>query len=298
MSLSAPHVIIAPHRRVVRTARDAASLGTVLGVWAHPDDETYLSSGLMALARRAGSRVVCVTATRGEHGTDDPERWPPGRLARTRDLEIAAAMAILGVDEHRWLGWEDGTLADRPPAAGIARVAALIDEVAPDTIVTFGPEGMTGHPDHRAVAGWVDDAWRRSGRRARLLQATTTDRFAAEFADLHAAVPVFGPGLPRRTPEADVALAVRLDAELQDRKLAALRAQATQTHGLMAAVGEDRFRAWWRTETFVAAGDRPPRRADLHNLPTWSPRSAAAGPSESTTKPAIAPTHQTPQETI
>ena len=297
MTLSSPHVIAKPPR-VIQTPGNAASLGTVLGVWAHPDDETYLSSGLMALARRAGSRVVCVTATRGEHGTDDPERWPPGRLARTRDLEIAAAMAILGVDEHRWLGWEDGTLADQPHAAGAERVAALIDEVAPHTIVTFGPDGMTGHPDHRAVAGWVDDAWRRSGRRARLLQATTTDRFATEFADLHAAVPVFGAGLPRRTPEADIALAVTLDDELQDLKLAALRAQATQTHRLMAAIGEDRFRAWWRTETFVAADDRPSRRTDLHDLITSSPRFGAAGSVRVDDEAAIVRKHQMAQETI
>ena len=56
-------------------------LGTVLGVWAHPDDEAYLSGGLMAMARDAGSRVVCVTATRGELGTPDPQAWPPERLA-------------------------------------------------------------------------------------------------------------------------------------------------------------------------------------------------------------------------
>ena len=297
MTLSSPHLIAEPPR-VIRTPRDATSLGTVLGVWAHPDDETYLSSGLMALARRAGGRVVCVTATRGEHGTDDPERWPPGRLARTRDLEMAAAMAILGVDEHRWLGLEDGTLADQPHAAGAERIAALIDEVAPDTIVTFGPEGMTGHPDHRAVAGWVDDAWRRSGRRVRLLQATTTDRFAVEFADVHAAVPVFGPGLPRRTPDADIALTVGLDDELQDLKLAALRAQATQTHGLMAAIGEDRFRAWWREETFVAADRHPSRRTDLHDPTPSSPRLARRGAARSTTKPQSPQKDQKHEETI
>jgi LmbE family N-acetylglucosaminyl deacetylase len=80
-----------------------------------------------------------VAATRGEHGSDDPRRWPPDRLARTRDLEIAAAMAILGVDEHRCLGFEDGTLADRAHAEGVGLVGELIDEVDPDTIVTFGP---------------------------------------------------------------------------------------------------------------------------------------------------------------
>ena len=56
-------------------------LGTILGVWAHPDDEAYLSGGLMAMARDAGARVVCVTATRGELGTPDPRTWPPDQLA-------------------------------------------------------------------------------------------------------------------------------------------------------------------------------------------------------------------------
>ena len=40
------------------------SLGTILGVWAHPDDDIYLSAGLMAVAAAAGERVVDVTATR------------------------------------------------------------------------------------------------------------------------------------------------------------------------------------------------------------------------------------------
>ncbi|HZM30934.1 MAG TPA: PIG-L family deacetylase [Acidimicrobiales bacterium] len=241
---------------IVRTPTHAAALGTVLGVWAHPDDETYLSSGLMALARRAGNRVVCVTATRGEHGTDDPVRWPPERLARTRDHEIAAAMAVLGVAEHRFLAFEDGTLAAVDPARGATLVGELLAEVRPDTILSFGSDGMTGHPDHRAIAGWVAAACRRArdaGARIRLVQATTTARFAAEFADLHERFSVFGPGLPLRTADDDLAVRVDLDDELQDLKLAALRAQATQTGPLLAAVGEDRYRTWWREEAFVAA---------------------------------------------
>jgi LmbE family N-acetylglucosaminyl deacetylase len=242
--------------RPVRTPGDAAALGTVLGVWAHPDDETYLSSGLMALARRAGNRVVCASATRGERGTEDPATWPPQRLARTRELEVAAAMAVLGVDDHRFLDFEDGTLVafDR---AGVERVHELIDEVRPDTIVTFGLDGMTGHPDHRAVSTWVAAAWLRAGRRGRLLHATTTADFADEFAELHEQIPVFGPGLPLRTPDADVALWVELDDELQDVKLAALRAQATQVGLLLARVGEPTFRSWWRAETFTAPTSFP-----------------------------------------
>ena len=61
-----------------------ASLGTILSIWAHPDDETYLAGGLMAAAADAGQRVVCVSATAGEQGTSDPRTWPPERLGAAR----------------------------------------------------------------------------------------------------------------------------------------------------------------------------------------------------------------------
>src|SRR4051794_33047690 len=66
---------------------------TLLGVWAHPDDEAYLSAGLMAEFRRRGDRVVVVTATLGEHGTADPETWPPARLAAQRHRELRNSLA-------------------------------------------------------------------------------------------------------------------------------------------------------------------------------------------------------------
>ena len=68
---------------------DLAELGTIVSVWAHPDDEAYLCGGLMATAADAGLRVVCVTATRGELGVTDPVRWPPERMAEIREAELA-----------------------------------------------------------------------------------------------------------------------------------------------------------------------------------------------------------------
>ncbi len=92
------------------SALDVRELGTVLSVWAHPDDETYLAGGVMASCAEAGQRVVCVSATAGEHGT--ATRSPGPRTPRAlRRGETAAAMAVLGVDDHRFLGFEDGTLA-------------------------------------------------------------------------------------------------------------------------------------------------------------------------------------------
>ena len=97
----------------VTSDRLSAEPGTILSIWAHPDDETYLAAGIMATAVDNGDRVVCVSATAGEHGTADPIVWPPARLGQVRRWEANAAMAVLGVTEHRFLGYEDGTLAGR-----------------------------------------------------------------------------------------------------------------------------------------------------------------------------------------
>ena len=248
--------VVLPETRfptVVTDPAGAALLGRVLGVWAHPDDEAYLSAGLMALARGAGNEVVCVTATTGEHGTADPDRYPPARLSAIRRREMAASMAAVGVCQHRFLGLEDGTLAAIDPGPQIGRLRQLMAWYQPDTIVTFGPDGMTGHPDHVAVSSWATAPWERTGRKARLLYATTTDAFADRFAHLHDQLDVFGPGLPMRTLEEDLALTVRLTGAHLDTKMAALHAHASQVGVLVDTFGPEVFRAWWQEETFVDA---------------------------------------------
>src|SRR3954469_10227728 len=104
------------------------SLGTILGIWAHPDDEAYLDAGVMAIAARDGDRVVCVTATRGEHGTSDAARWPPDVLGPAREAELATSLDILGVTEHMWLDYRDGECADVSEHEAVDIVATLIDD--------------------------------------------------------------------------------------------------------------------------------------------------------------------------
>jgi LmbE family N-acetylglucosaminyl deacetylase len=225
--------------------------GTLLGVWAHPDDEAYLSAGLMAAARRRGDRVVVVTATAGERGTSDPGRWPPQRLGQHRERELRASLRLLDVHELHLLGHPDGGCSRLDDAA---RVAEIMAEVQPDTIVTFGPDGMTGHPDHRAVSRWTTDAWLAVGRSARLWYATLTPAFHAAWGALNEHVGLWADvDRPPCTEEIDLAHAVHLDGRLLDLKDAALRAHASQTAPLRALVGAERFRGWWRTEAFVDA---------------------------------------------
>src|SRR3546814_799709 len=161
-----------------------AALGTILSIWAHPDDETYLAGATMAAARALGQRVVCASATAGEHGTDDPLGWPPERLGAVRRWEAAAAMAVLGVREHTIGGLPDGGLSDHA-AEGLAWVRRLIDEVEPDTILTFGPDGSTFHPDHLAVHRWVCAAWAERPGSARLLHSVTSEEHLRRFGGLY-----------------------------------------------------------------------------------------------------------------
>jgi LmbE family N-acetylglucosaminyl deacetylase len=237
---------------MTESASVVAELGTVLGVWAHPDDEAYLSGGLMALARDGGSRVVCVTATRGELGTPDPEAWPPRRLAAERARELARCLAVLGVSEHRWLGYRDGECPDAPASEAVAELCEVIDEVAPDTVVTFGPDGITGHPDHRTVSAWVTAAFDRAAAPgARLLYAAAAERRVPRWQDLDERLGVYLPGYPVAVPDEQLAVDLVLDPDTAARKVRALAAQTTQTAGLIATMGIDCYTAWVGEESFV-----------------------------------------------
>lgn len=263
----------------------ATASGPLLGIWAHPDDEVYLSAGLMADARRAGHRVAVVTATRGEHGTDDPEAWPPRRLARLRTRELTESLRVLGVREHTWLGYADGALAVADRWRGVARVRHLIETVGPATIVTFGPDGMTGHDDHRTISSWVTEAWVLSGTDAALWYATLTPEFHEAWGSLNKEVGLwFAGSQPPVTPIADLAAHIVCSADLLDLKHQALRAHASQTRALESLVGAETYRSWWAVESFVeaertvigssarAGRDRP---GSTYAGRPWLPRSAS-----------------------
>jgi LmbE family N-acetylglucosaminyl deacetylase len=218
------------------------ALGTVLMVWAHPDDETYLAGGLSAALTDAGRRVVCVTATRGEAG------GTTAGLAQIRTAELEAALKLLGVEEHHWLDYADGRCASVDDDQAAARIRAVVDDVRPDTVVTFGPDGFTGHPDHQAVSRWVDLAV--SGTDVRVLHAVAREQRPDPGLDEDYGV--FELGRPRTCADDEIDVLLTLDRALLDRKVQALLLQESQTAGLVAAVGLPRFRAWVATEALAA----------------------------------------------
>ena len=126
--------------------------GPVLAVFAHPDDERVVGPLLSRLARE-GRETHLVIATDGSRGVRDFAHIPAGpELAAARTKEANCAAKRLGVRQLHLLGLPDGDLASFN-ALGKMRsgITAIIDSVKPAVIITFGPEGGTGHPDHRLV---------------------------------------------------------------------------------------------------------------------------------------------------
>lgn len=233
------------------TENDPAALGTILGIWAHPDDEAYLSAGIMAGAVDAGNRVVCVTATRGEAGSLDPVKWPPDTLASVREAELNACLAVLGVTEHAWLDYPDGGCADVPAEEAIRRLAEIIADVQPDTVLTFGPDGMTWHADHIAVGKWTSTAVERAGDGARLLYATKTPEWGEAFlATVQADDVMMSDQQPPTTPMSELAFYADFSGDALDRKYKALLCQRSQVESLMTEMGAEAYRMFLADESF------------------------------------------------
>jgi LmbE family N-acetylglucosaminyl deacetylase len=125
----------------------------LLCVLAHPDDESLGFGGALAKAAAEGIATYLVTATLGEHGwqgapADDPG---PAALGHIREAELRDAAQTLGLRGLRLLGFPDGALDQADPTEAIARIARHIRQIRPQVVLTFGPDGATGHPDHIAV---------------------------------------------------------------------------------------------------------------------------------------------------
>lgn len=230
--------------------REVSELGTILGVWAHPDDDIYLTAGLMAAAVDAGQRVVDITATRGEGGSMDEQTWPSEKMGEVRTAELERSLQILGVDEHHWLDLPDIDMQTGLPEEGYARVRDLVREVNPDTILTFGPEGMTGHEAHKSVSRWATEALREGGAKgSRVLYACVTPEWAEEFLPFWEPFDVFLPGTPRVVPKDQLAVHYELPRDILEAKVNAINAHVSQIESILEAVGDE---VWWKEMSLEA----------------------------------------------
>lgn len=138
--------------------------GGLAAILAHPDDESFGCGGALALAHDAGAATRLLVATRGEAGGETAEDEANGEtdvddaddrraaVADVREAELICAARRLGLDEVSVLdGYPDGGVADQPFEMLVDEIAAWLRTRRPAAVITFGPHGVTGHPDHVAV---------------------------------------------------------------------------------------------------------------------------------------------------
>lgn len=136
----------------------------LMAVMAHPDDEALGFGGTLARYAGEGVEVSIVTATRGDagryRGLPAGDAGHPGAaaLAVIREAELRASAAVLGVRELVLLDYRDQRLDRAVPAEVVAAIARQVRRLRPDVVVTFGPEGAYGHPDHVAISQFTTAA--------------------------------------------------------------------------------------------------------------------------------------------
>ena len=129
-------------------------------VFAHPDDESLGNGGVLAKYAAEGIETYLVTATRGERGWFGSQEEYPGlkALGKIREAELYAAAEVLGLRRVDFLDYIDGDLDQAPPQEAIAKIVGHLRRVKPQVVLTFGPDGSYGHPDHIAISQFTTAA--------------------------------------------------------------------------------------------------------------------------------------------
>jgi len=137
----------------------------ILAIFAHPDDEVAVGPLLSHYAKQRVP-VYLAFVTSGQKGVREHAKIPAGeKLGAVRELEAKAACKVYGIAEPFFLGEQDGSLSSMlRHDAIVSRLREIIRRVQPAVIITWGPEGLTGHPDHRAVGNLVTEIFQMWGR--------------------------------------------------------------------------------------------------------------------------------------
>ena len=164
----------------------------LLGVFAHPDDETFCAGGTFARYAGQGAEIMVVSATRGQAGQiRDAAAGTRRTIAAVREAELRLACERLGITTVRCLDHVDGTLADAGFPALVEEVAEVIGEFRPDIVITFGPDGGYGHPDHVTISAATTAACQRAAG-----PGHRPDRAATRPARAPAVLPALPAGRP------------------------------------------------------------------------------------------------------
>lgn len=219
----------------------------LLAVFAHPDDETFRPGGTLGLLARHGVCVEVLTFTHGEAGScGDPPLCTPEGLPAVRERELRSACAVLGIQPPRLLDYGDGHLQEASAERMIGHILSVVENVRPQILLSFGPDGLSGHPDHIAVGEWTAEAFRRA-ENVDALYTIAVPRSLAEKMNMGQVHPV---------PDESIALTVDVST-VWETKLAAMRCHVTQlSSSPMMNAPAERQQLFFGREYFVRSAMR------------------------------------------
>ncbi len=231
-------------------------------VLAHPDDDTYGVGGSLALHAGPDLDVTVVMTTSGEASQiADPSLATRETLAVVREAEDRASWVALGIEPKiHFLRYPDSGGANVPREDLIPAYVELLLEARPDVVVTFGPDGVTGHEDHVAVGSAATDAFHAARTQSEggfhrllyvVLSRSRLEAFNVELAarGMEPMDPA-QPCMPRGVPDEGIGVSVDCSASFR-RKLEALRCHRSQ--GEMEDLPYDLWPAVLGREDFVVA---------------------------------------------
>lgn len=241
----------------------------LLAVFGHPDDEIFVSP-ILARYAREGADVHLVLAARGELWAPETDLEPGDAIAEVRAGEARCSAAALGINPPILLPFGDGSLGQlrAPPWETLAqlenRLAEILEELRPDVVVTHGPEGGYGHPDHRLVGAVLTQMVQRraEGAPPHLLYAGfPSERLPAEG---------FGLGMPWQ-PTASEYLTVRVtytdaDFDAARRAFACHESQFPPT--VLQTLPQQLHEIVWQGQVFFRPWFGAVRGDDLFALPS------------------------------
>lgn len=137
----------------------------MLAVFAHPDDESFGAGGTLARYAHQDVQVVLLCVTRGEAGIPGVKPEEAGNIRKREQRQAAEQLGI----EVYFLDYQDGELAHTNVQTLLEMVACWIDLIQPQVILTFGPDGVSGHSDHIAISNIVTQAFDLTYKKGMLL---------------------------------------------------------------------------------------------------------------------------------
>jgi LmbE family N-acetylglucosaminyl deacetylase len=232
----------------------------LLAVFAHPDDESFRPGGTLALLARRGVRVQVLTATRGEAGSrGNPPLCSPAELPAMREAELCCACTALRILPPRLLNYRDGELDKANPEGLAEQILEVVKEIRPQALLTFGADGLSGHPDHISIGLAAAEAFRRAEEVAALYTVAVPRSLAESL------------GMKQIHAVPDEAIALTVDvSSVWEAKMFAIRCHRTQLgESPILDAPEAKQRLFLGTEHFCLAASRPAPDGKNVNLQDW-----------------------------